>query len=166
MTVGPNKSKMVHAANMMLSVKNSYQLRHTANSRMFAVIREEFSKLRKGVPASIESRRKNSESNKGIKRSTGMQGKVHSAETKQKMSDSAKGQVCLDETKNKLRVAAIAQHSDPSYTNPMHIEEHKAHHKESCLARSGVKKECPYCSRLFSKNTYALWHGDKCKLNG
>ena len=38
-------------------------------------------------------------------------------------------------------------------------------HKEACLLRSSKKKECPHCNQLFSANTYARFHGDKCKLN-
>jgi hypothetical protein len=29
---------------------------------------------------------------------------------------------------------------------------------------SQIKKTCPHCSKITSTNTYAQWHGDKCKV--
>lgn len=71
MFVGKQKSKMVYAAWAMTTLKNEYQKRYKINSRVYAVLREEYAK-------------------EVSERSRGKPGKQHTEETKQKMSEIAK----------------------------------------------------------------------------
>ena len=164
MTEGKEKVKMIHAIRMMITTKNKHQQeRYKVTSRIYSIVREQFSALRKGVPQSEESCRKNSLSHKGKPATKGMTGQKHSEQTLEKMKLKRAEQVITEETKKKLSIIVTEAHNDPSYVNPMSVPEVLVRHKEACLVRSGKKKPCPYCNQLFSANTYTRWHGDNCK---
>lgn len=165
MTTGQHKSKMVHAANMMLQISNDYQSRYTqVNSKIFEQIKKEYSVIRRGVPASVESRRKNSESHKGRPATKGMTGKTHKKESKQKIAAANTGKTHSEDTKNLLRQRTLDQISAADYINPMTVDSVVEHHKQQCILRSSKKYQCVHCLLYFSKNTLARWHGDNCKL--
>lgn len=163
MTVGNAQRKMIFAATAMMQLQNNRQTRHRVTNRLYQYIREQNSLARKGTKQTLESNQKNSDSHKGIRWSNGMTGKKHTNETKAKMSLIQKGKKHTEETKRKLSEMAKEQHADPLYVNPMFKKEVLDKHKSACLDRSSIKVECPHCNRMFSRNTYALWHGDNCK---
>lgn len=164
MTQGSEKAKMIYAVKCMLRA-NRFHTRYIPSSRIYESIRTQFIQMRKGLRVSDEAKKKNSESLKRLyatgHSSPGMKGKSHSDETKEKMRVARQNQVVTDETRQK-----ISDHMKGRYTgenNRMFLPGVAARHKAGCIARSAVKVECPHCGRLFSRNTYARYHGDKCK---
>ena len=50
------------------------------------------------------------------------------------------------------------------YVNAMHRPGVKEKHAHSLILRSiNNRTTCPHCDRTFTNNTYARFHGDKCK---
>jgi len=66
---------MVYAAWKMSNQVNEFQQRYKINSSTYEILRKKFSKVKLGSVQSTEARKKNSESHKGIRWSTGMTGK-------------------------------------------------------------------------------------------
>lgn len=102
-TIGKLKVKMVFALNRMLSSSKLHN-RHKANNRQYAYAREEFANemsiLHKGKILSNDTKRKISESKKGV--TPWMKGKTHTVISKQKISGARKSQIITKETIEKI----------------------------------------------------------------
>ena len=167
MLEGKDKAKMVYAAVGMANLNNGKQSRYkSTNSRLYQYLREQASLNRRGSKQSVESKRKNSASQKRLREAgfftAGMLGKKHSEETLNKMRLSRAGQVITDETKQKLSSFWTGKRLGKD--NPMDDPETRRKHQLACLARSSKKKTCPHCAKQYSANSYARWHGDNCKF--
>jgi hypothetical protein len=167
MISGKDKAKMVFALQAMIVLNNKHQCRHKVTNRVYETLKQQVSVLRKGIPASIDAKTKNSESHKRLRASgfttTGMTGRKHSEETKSKMRTTQLSRDAMStETKSKISESLIGQFTGSD--NVMSNEIVKEKHLAACILRSAIKKECPHCHNLFSKNTLARWHGDNCKI--
>jgi len=86
-------------------------------------------------------------------------------EVKQKISNALTGIHRSEETRKKMSESKtgipnlLVRGEHNGMSQPGIAEKHKA----ACLLRSSKKKECPHCHNLFANNTYARYHGDKCK---
>ena len=102
-----------------------------------------------------QSRKKISESKKGIKR------KPFSKEWKQKMSEAHKGE------KNHRYGVEVSEETRAKISAKMkgrkQSDEEKARRSASNLGKTKPKKLCPHCNQMISVNTFPRWHGDNCK---
>jgi hypothetical protein len=167
MTAGKDKYKMVFALQAMVFLNNDHQHRYKVTNRVYETLKRQVSALRKGVPASVNAKMKNSESHKRLRASgfttAGMTGRTHSEETKYKMRMAQlRRDTMSDKTKAKISESLLGRFT--GLDNVMSIAAVKEKHLAACIERSAIKKECPYCQSLFSRNTFARWHGDNCKL--
>ena len=134
----------------------------------------------KGKPKTEDHKRKLSESQKGISRTYNqtpeyrnkmseiMQGegnpmfnKKHTLETKRKISEAKQGSTpwnvgvpISEEQKQAISVANRGRKMDPADV------------ARRAAAQRGAKrptKTCPHCGTVVAANTYARWHGDRCK---
>lgn len=160
-----NSNSMIFAAWKMANQNNKFQERYKVNAKTYATLREQFANAKRNCPPSDGARKKNSDSHKGIRWSTGMTDKKHSIETIEKMRLAREKQVITNETKKKLSIHMTKIASSPTYINPMDRDGVKERHKAACLLRSSKKKECPHCGGQFTANSFARYHGDKCKRN-
>lgn len=88
-------------------------------------------------------------------------GKKHSEEIRQKIREKALarstpsrlGMKHTDETKEKIRQKALGRPSNRKGVEPWN--------KGKSMPREYVECEC--CKQMFSKQTYARWHGSNCK---
>lgn len=90
---------------------------------------------KKRAPFSQEWREKLSQAGKGENNSR--YGAVVSEETRKKISDKIRGRKQSDEEKQRRGLAN--------------------------LGKKREKQLCPHCNQLIAVNTYARWHGDRCK---
>lgn len=91
-------------------------------------------------------------------------GKSHNEETKQKLRDINLGKVQDEETKQKI---------SESLANRKFTDEHRNKISEAAKKRVGNKAGfygkkakrcvCDHCGKNVAVNTYARWHGNKCK---
>ena len=104
-----------------------------------------------------QSRKKISESKKGVKR------KSFSEEWKQKMSEAHKGE------KNHRYGVKVSEETRAKISAKMkgrkQSDEEKARRSASNLGKTKPKKLCPHCEQMIAVNTYTRWHGDNCKQN-
>ena len=98
-----NSHSMVYAAWKMSNQINEYQQRYKINSSTYEILRKKFVESKLSSRQSDSARKKNSDSHKGIRWSTGMTGKKHSPETIEKMKIARARQVITESTKKKLR---------------------------------------------------------------
>lgn len=96
---------MISADHKILSNDTRARLSEIQKNRPPASIetRQKMSKTRTGMKRSLDSRRKQGESNKG--KSSGMLGKKHTEETKKKFSDSRKGRESWNKGKKHTQAA-------------------------------------------------------------
>lgn len=157
---GQARDKMINALMMMQGNGTNQKRYHTKiTARVYENYRETFSKniskSNTGRKLTAEQIEKVRNSKIGVKRkefsdehkqnlskaSTGsnnpMAGKKHSEETKRKISEKAKGRKFSKETIEKR------------------AEKNRGSKREI--------KICPHCGKEVAVNTYAMWHGDKCK---
>jgi hypothetical protein len=129
----------------------------------------------KGKPKTEEHKRKIAERNKGQDRpwaihnlpkdtsgeNNGMFNKKHTLETKRKISEAKQGSTpwnvgvpISEEQKQAISVANRGRKMDPADV------------ARRAAAQRGAKrptKTCPHCGTVVAANTYARWHGDRCK---
>jgi len=119
--------------------KQAFKEKRAKQAPMSDEAREKIRQSKLGKSRDEETKRKISESKKGtqIGKLNNMYGKTHSVETRRKQSDAAKGRKYSKETIEK-RAAKIRGKKRPT-------------------------KTCPYCNSTVAVNTYARWHGDRCK---
>ena len=119
--------------------KQAFKEKRAKQAPMSDEAREKIRQSKLGKSRDEETKRKISESKKGtqIGKLNNMYGKTHSEETRRKQSDAAKGRKYSKETIEK-RAAKIRGKKRPT-------------------------KTCPYCNSTVAVNTYARWHGDRCK---
>ena len=176
---------MINALGFMMWAENDNQQRYKVNARLYEQLKQKHSDMKSWVmtgerngmygkkhseetiermkeyqqnrpPMSEEAREKIRQSRLGKKwddeykkrmskikkrqnagENNPMYGKTHSEETRRKQSDAAKGRKYSKETIEK-RAAKIRGKKRPTRT-------------------------CPYCNSTVAVNTYARWHGDRCK---
>lgn len=119
-----NHHAMVYAAWKMSNQTNEHQERYKINSSIYAMLRKKFSVAKSLSTQSEEARRKNSESHKGIRWSSGMTGKTHSKETITKMKQAGLNRVVSEETKQKL--SEINKGKPGTFTGRKHTPETRA----------------------------------------
>ena len=103
MTIGPDKTKMSHAAWRMVCTANKHQDRYKVNSRLYQIIRQEYISQVKNRKMSNETKQKLREANLG---------KKASEEVKQKMRDSAKNRLPItNETRLKRSISLKGKNS-------------------------------------------------------
>ena len=129
----------------------------------------------KGKPKTHEHKRKLSLSQKGSNRpwvvknlpndtsgeNNGMFNKKHTLETKRKISEAKQGSTpwnvgipISEEQRAKQSAAMRGRKMDPEVV------------ARRAAAQRGAKrptKTCPHCGTVVAANTYARWHGDRCK---
>ncbi len=105
-------------------------------------------------------------SNKIAKAKTGKLRGSPNDETRQKISESLTGIVRSEDTRKKISESktGVQNFKTRGENNGMHMSGVAEKHLAACIARSAKKKTCPHCNLLFSANTYARFHGDKCKM--
>lgn len=171
MTSGTDKNKMLYAIRRMVYKGNIYQdKRHKATSRTYAYVMEQVKlvhsaymknnnpmhnpNVRVAYDIAIKSRGK----------TTGMTGKKHTSMTKQLMRQKRAAQVITEESKEKIRQKIKALVTSEGYINAMHRPGVKDSHLAGCIERSkNHRTTCEHCNGSFVNNTYARWHGDKCR---
>jgi hypothetical protein len=103
-TVGPNRHKMLYAANMMSQIARDYQHQYIPTSRLYEMLKKEFGQMHSkrllGRKLSNEHKAKISESGKG---------RIVSQETIQKRTEKNTGKKRTTEQKEKMRIAQLTR---------------------------------------------------------
>lgn len=101
-TTGHYKHKMLYAANMMSQISRDYQIRYVPSSRLYEMIKKEFSKMHSnrltGRKLSDDHKEKISKASKG---------RIVSEETIQKRAEKNTGKKRTPEQKEKMRIAQL-----------------------------------------------------------
>jgi hypothetical protein len=101
-TAGPNRHKMLYAANMMSQIARDYQYRYVPTSRLYEMLKKEFGQIH----SERLSGRKLSDKHKA-KISEAGKGRVVSKETIQKRTEKNTGKKRTAEQKEKMRIAQL-----------------------------------------------------------
>ena len=142
---------------------------------------DKISEYHKGKPKSEEHKRKLSEAQKGIPRpytqtpeyrakmSAIMQGegnpmfnKKHTLETKQKISEKNRGNSAWNKGKTmwtEEQRESISKRNKGSKRPQSAIDAAAEKNK----GKKRPVQTCPHCGNVVAANTYARWHGDRCK---
>ena len=145
--INPTHKGLRLALWMMSNVKDKKQKRYTPNSRLYEVIRLEYSKsvsgennLMKGKTHTDEVKQILSKKAKGrIGNKNGFYNKNHSNESKERISKSLSGNKHSEETKQKMSIAHIGK-------------------KKNLKAVI-----CPYCSKEGTGPNMSRYHFNNCK---
>lgn len=117
-----------------------------------------------GLKHSEESKRKMSESRKGIVPHK------HTEKTKQRIREAATGVVFTEERKNKIRLKALGRVMSEATKDKLKGRSFK--HSEETLKRMSEiqrampKSSCPHCNFVGTAGNVARWHLDRCKFKG
>ncbi len=168
MYTGEARSKMINALYMM-NAHSTYQERYTSRitSRVYDNLREDYAKyisnLNKGRKKPIEEIIRQQESYQRNKL-LGKERKPVSDEVRAKRSEASKGSrnSMFGRKHSDKAKALIGQVAKGRKQSPEVIARRSATMKAMNMKRE--RKICPHCSRSIAVNTYAMWHGDKCKL--
>lgn len=159
MYTGEARYKMINAMYIMRA-DGPYQKRYQSKitSRVYNTLREEYSKyisnLNKGRVQPLEENIKQRAAQTGRKRTP------FTDEWRANMSKNHKSKrsdfdgTLKEETKEKMRKKATGRKQSPETIQK------KA---DAIRGSKREKKLCPHCDRMIAVNTYARWHGDRCK---
>lgn len=135
MCAGEERRKMVYAFWALANLCNKSQVRKVVRGRMYESLRCEFIRYQKSLAGANHP-------NRGTKRPD---------RTKESFTPEWRA-----------KISAAKKGTAPWNKGIGHSEKTKA--LQSLLAKNRIKKQCPYCKRLFDPTNFVRYHGPKCKL--
>jgi hypothetical protein len=159
MYTGQDRGKMINALYIMQG-KNRYQKRYQTKitSRVYESLKKEYaeyiSSLNKGRVQPMEEKARQKAAMTGRKR------KLFSDEWRSNMSKNHKSKQpdfdgsLKEETKKKI---------GDKIRGRKQTKEEKQRRADANRGKTKPKKLCPHCNQMIAVNTYARWHGDRCR---